>query len=395
MCGSSATSAVPTCSLASLLAALPVSETSAVLFQGGGNVGDVWVGHDRFRARTVRQLHALGYKKVVLLPQSIFFRDPSPKAPAMVRTRTYMAPRRVGPRRNLPKAGGASTLDFGDSALPFWPTVLLRDNTSLHFARTHLCSQPSAAMCAKQFRLIPDSAIWLAPFTRSRRPYLTLDAAGAVSGTEGARGAKGAVRPAGRDVGEETNVQVSVSGDSRGIRSTPSGYYNATCNDCIRRGVGWAGMDVSWLGRNDAETLAPSSYISTALAIGRPPRARGGHLQDSNRLTWRQRARIAKTREARGVRSMQPESEDIANVIYEVGSGTDPRSNLSIYQVVNICTYPERLQVRALPPSESDATPLLRPLLPYSALCFPTPPSASLLRPLPVGLECSTHRSSA
>lgn len=50
------------------------SQKSPILFTGGGNLGDLWQDHQRFREMIIERYHD---RPVIIMPQSIFFKDPA------------------------------------------------------------------------------------------------------------------------------------------------------------------------------------------------------------------------------------------------------------------------------------------------------------------------------
>jgi pyruvyl transferase EpsO len=112
-----------------LLAARVGSGT--ILLSGGGNLGDLWERHQRFRETVIRDFPG---NPVVQLPQSIHFRDPG----ALARARAVFD---------------------GHSRL----SLLLRDRASLDLARNAF--RASAGLC-------PDLAFALGPLSRPVPPSL-------------------------------------------------------------------------------------------------------------------------------------------------------------------------------------------------------------------------------
>ncbi|MEI5687879.1 polysaccharide pyruvyl transferase family protein [Sphingomonas kyungheensis] len=100
--------------------ALATAEAEVVFLHGGGNLGDIWPHHQRFRETVLARVRD---RPVVQLPQSIHFRDPGEAA-------RFVALADAHP-------------DF---------TLYVRDATSLAFAADRL---------AAPVRLVPDSAIAL------------------------------------------------------------------------------------------------------------------------------------------------------------------------------------------------------------------------------------------
>ena len=100
-----------------------------VLLQGGGNFGDIWPRHQRFREAALATLQG---RRVIQLPQSIHFRDPA----------------------NLRRAAEAIAA-HGNFLL------LVRDRRSADIAR-------AAFRC--EVRLCPDMAFALGPLTRTHAP---------------------------------------------------------------------------------------------------------------------------------------------------------------------------------------------------------------------------------
>ena len=98
---------------------------TVVLLHGGGNLGDFWPVHQRYRERVLDELHG---HKVVQLPQSIWFESPESIEQA--------------------KRSFDAHPDF---------TLLVRDHESLAFARRHFT-------CRSE--LCPDSAFALGPLAR-------------------------------------------------------------------------------------------------------------------------------------------------------------------------------------------------------------------------------------
>ncbi|MEO8692719.1 MAG: polysaccharide pyruvyl transferase family protein [Acidimicrobiales bacterium] len=97
-----------------------------ILLHGGGNLGDLWPPHQRFR-ETIVANH--GATKIVQLPQTVFFQDEKAKA-----------------------AAGATLLRHGDL------TLAARDQRSLEVLRS----------VGLQAELVPDAAFCLGPLRRPR-----------------------------------------------------------------------------------------------------------------------------------------------------------------------------------------------------------------------------------
>ena len=100
-----------------------------ILLHGGGNVGDLWATHQRFREAVLARFPS---RRIIQLPQTIHFRSASALEQA--------------------KRSFSSHLRF---------TLLVRDRDSLDFARTHLDCE--SILC-------PDAAFALAPLSRPSLP---------------------------------------------------------------------------------------------------------------------------------------------------------------------------------------------------------------------------------
>ena len=109
-----------------LRSALP---EGVILLHGGGNFGDIWPAHQRFREHILERFRD---HKIVQFPQSIHFSDPS----------------EIDKTARLIAAHGRFTL-------------LVRDHASLEFARRHFDCET---------RLSPDMAFYMPPLRRAGAP---------------------------------------------------------------------------------------------------------------------------------------------------------------------------------------------------------------------------------
>jgi exopolysaccharide biosynthesis predicted pyruvyltransferase EpsI len=104
-------------------------DDAVVLLHGGGNLGDFWPEHQRYREAVLR---AFPDRPVVQLPQSLWFED-------------------------------SATLETAKRAFDGHPnfTLLIRDEEGLEFAQRHFTCR---------VRLCPDSALALGPLARPSAP---------------------------------------------------------------------------------------------------------------------------------------------------------------------------------------------------------------------------------
>ena len=102
-----------------------------IYLHGGGNFGDIWPGHQRFRERVLRQF---AHRQIVQLPQSLHFTQPETIA-----------------------ASARAIAEHGNFIL------LVRDRPSYEFAQEHF---------ACDTRLCPDMAFAIGPVAAPRRPLV-------------------------------------------------------------------------------------------------------------------------------------------------------------------------------------------------------------------------------
>ena len=166
-----------------------------ILLHGGGNFGDIWLHHQRFRERVIATFPEL---RIVQLPQSIHYRDDA-------------------------KAEDTARLIERHPAF----TLLVRDQASLDFAR---------ARFACDSRLVPDAAFQIGPTRPGRAETDVL----ALLRTDEEQAGGGGEPPAGVRIedwlGENRLLgrAVALAGLVRGGRR---GRYAAVAEARVRRGM--------------------------------------------------------------------------------------------------------------------------------------------------------------
>lgn len=179
---------------AELRAAL--GDEGTILLHGGGNFGDIWAHHQRFRERVIATFPEL---PIVQLPQSIHYRDEA-------------------------RADATARLIERHPAF----TLLVRDQASLDFAR---------ARFACESRLVPDAAFQIGPTRPGRAETDVL----ALLRTDDEQAGRGGEAPPDLRIEDwlgENRLRgraIALAGLVRGGRS---GRYAAVAEARVRRGLG-------------------------------------------------------------------------------------------------------------------------------------------------------------